>query len=58
MEIILISIAVMFAVLLVIWIAVSAIVFVWQEMNHNIKNFKRAVREFMWDLEWKFGKRG
>ena len=58
MEIILLAICTVAVTLLVMWVFISAVVFVWQELNHNIKNLKRAVREFMWDLEWKFGKRG
>ena len=33
---------------------VSFITFVNEEVNHSIKNMKRSVREFMWNLEWKF----
>lgn len=37
---------------------VSAITFICEEVNHTIKNIKRSAREFMWDLEWRFRKRG
>lgn len=58
MELILLAIATIVVALLVMWVLISAVVYVWQEVNHSIKNFKRAVREFWWDLEWRFGKRG
>lgn len=37
---------------------VSAITYIYEEANHTVKNIKKAAREFMWDLEWRFGKRG
>lgn len=58
MEMWLLAIAVLIVTLLVMWVFISAVIFILQELNHSLKNFKRAVREFMWDLEWKFRKRG
>jgi hypothetical protein len=57
MEMVLFAIAVVIITLLVMWVFISAVVFVWQEMNHNIKNLKRAVKQGLWDLEWKLKRR-
>ena len=50
--------AIMVGGMLGVWLIISAVVFVWQELNHSFKNFKRAVKHGLWDLEWKFRKRG
>jgi hypothetical protein len=55
--IVLTAIVIICIILFAIWVVVSAVVFVWQEMNHNIKNLKRAVKQGLWDLEWKFRRR-
>lgn len=57
MEVFLFAVAVILITLFIIWVAVSAIVFVWQEMNHNFKNLKRAIKHGLWDLEWKLKRR-
>ena len=56
--ILLAAIVIICVILFAIWVIVSAVVFVWQEMNHNFKNLKRAIKHGWWDLEWKFRKRG
>ena len=33
--------------------SIKAAIYIGEEINHNIKNFKRHVRETMWELEWK-----
>lgn len=57
MELFLMIVAVVIITLLVMWVVVSAVVFVWQEMNHNLKNLKRTIKHGLWDLEWKFKRR-
>jgi hypothetical protein len=57
MKAFLFAVAVVLITLFIIWVAVSAIVFVWQEMNHNFKNLKRAIKHGLWDLEWKLKRR-
>ena len=57
MEMILLAFAVVVITLLVMWVLISAVVFVWQELNHSVKNIKRNVRSAWWDLEWKFRRR-
>lgn len=57
MEMILLAVAVVIITLLVMWVVVSAVVFVWQEMNHNIKNLKRTIKHGLWELEWIFRRR-
>lgn len=42
------------AILLIAYVAISAFVFIFQEINHSLKNVKRAVKHALWDLEWKF----
>ena len=58
MEMVLFALAVVIVTLLVMWVFISAVVFVWQELNHGFKNMKRTIKHGLWDLEWKFGKRG
>lgn len=53
-----VSIVIIVAVVFALWLIASIVVFVWQELNHSFKNFKRAVKHGLWDLEWKFRKRG
>ena len=48
---VLIAVAILFFLLCVV---VSAIRYLYGEAIHNIKNFKRFVREALWDLEWKW----
>lgn len=39
--------------LLIAYVVISALVFIFQELNHSIKNIKRVVKHALWDLEWK-----
>lgn len=39
--------------LLIAYVVISALVFIFQELNHSIKNVKRLVKQALWDLEWK-----
>lgn len=57
MKLFLMIVAVIVITLLVMWVVVSAVVFVWQEMNHNLKNLKRAIKHGWWDLEWRLKRR-
>lgn len=41
----------------VVCVVVSAINYIKGEVNHSIKNIKRALREFMWNVEWKWNHR-
>jgi hypothetical protein len=43
---------------LIFWVVISAIIYIYEEMIHNIRNLKREIKQTWWDLEWKFGKRG
>lgn len=36
---------------------VSAITYLYGEIIHTIKNFKRFTREMWWNLEWKWNHR-
>lgn len=36
---------------------VSAITYLYGEIIHTIKNFKRSTREMWWNLEWKWNHR-
>lgn len=58
MEMFLFACAVVVITLFVMWVMISAFIFVWQEINHSIKNMKRTIKHGLWDLEWKFRKRG
>lgn len=57
MELLIMTIGVIIATLLIMWVFISAVVFILQELNHSLKNIKRAARQFLWDMEWKFGRR-
>lgn len=57
MEMWLLAIAVLIITLLVMWVFISAVIFILQELNHSLKNIKRAARQFLWDMEWKFKRR-
>lgn len=57
MKAFLFAVAVVLITLFIIWVAVSAIVFVWQEINHSMKNLKRTIKHGLWDLEWKLKRR-
>lgn len=35
-----------------IYFLVSLIVYIFQELNHGIRNAKRDFKQSMWDLEW------
>ena len=56
MEIIIaiIAIAILFFLVCVV---VSAITYIYEEINHTIKNFKRSLRELWWGVEWKWNHR-
>lgn len=51
------AIAIVVIILFVMWVMISAFIFVWQEINHSIKNLKRAVKHGWWELEWRFKRR-
>ena len=57
MELILFTIGVVIITLFVMWVFISVVIFILQELNHSIKNIKRAARQFLWDMEWRFGRR-
>ena len=57
MELLIMTIGVIIATLLIMWVCISAVVFILQELNHSFKNIKRAARQFLWDMEWKFKRR-
>lgn len=57
MEMILLAICTVAVTLLVMWVFISAVIFILQELNHSLKNIKRAARQFLWDMEWKFKRR-
>lgn len=57
MEMWLLAIAVLIVTLLIMWVFISAVIFILQELNHSLKNIKRAARQFLWDMEWKFKRR-
>ena len=57
MELILFTIGVVIITLFVMWVFISVVIFILQELNHSIKNIKRAARQFLGDMEWRFGRR-
>lgn len=42
---------------LLICIVVSAVRYLYGEAIHTVRNMKRSVREFMWDIEWNMKRR-
>lgn len=54
---IVIAILVIALAFFVMCVVISAIHYIYGEVLHTIKNFKRSAREFMWDLEWKWNHR-
>ena len=57
MEMVLFAVAVVVITLLIMWVMISAFIFVWQEINHSIKNLKRTIKHGLWDLEWRLKRR-
>jgi hypothetical protein len=53
----LIALAAIAVTFFAVCVVVSAIRYIYGEVIHTIKNFKRSTREFMWDVEWKFNHR-
>lgn len=52
--VIIIAIVLLFvAVFFAICVAVSAIRFICEEINHTVKKFKREMKETWWRVEWK-----
>lgn len=49
----LIIIALAALVICIIYVAICAVWFVLQEINHSFKNAKRTIKKALWDIEWK-----
>ena len=50
----LIAIAVQPIIIFFVWVVGSALIFICEEVNHDIKNFTRAVKKTWWDIEWRW----
>ena len=43
--------------LFILRVVLSAIRYFYEETIHNVRNFKRAIRDFVWEVEWKWNHR-
>lgn len=50
---ILVAILLTALILYIAYIAICAVWFVLQEINHEFHKAKRAIKKALWDIEWK-----
>jgi hypothetical protein len=52
--VILLAIVAWVLLLSISYVSAMAVIYLCQEVNHEIRKAKRTYRNTMWDLEWKF----
>lgn len=36
-----------------LWIIIRTAIYLYYEIIHSVRNFKRELKQFIWDMEWK-----